>query len=87
MRTTPITAGSVYRAGRYRVGELLNSSRDPAPCRRAVLIIAGSKLVGARYAFVKRVIALALEHELRRPPDINLGDHAGKTVRPLSIKA
>jgi len=76
----------VYRAGRGRVDELNDSNRDPAPCRRAILIITGSKLVGARHAFVKRVVAIALEHELRRSPDVNLGYHRHQSVRPPSIK-
>ena len=78
---TPVSA----RAGWGVVSELDDSFRDPAPCRRAVLIIGGSEFVGMRHAFLKGVIAVALEHQLRRSPDVDLGDHAAKGAPPLSI--
>lgn len=68
----------MHQAGRDRVGQLNDGIRDPTPCRRAVLIIGGSELVGAHHAFRKRVVAIAIEHELCRSPDVDLGYHATK---------
>ena len=50
----------MHRAGRGLVGELNDSIGNPAPCRRAVLIIDGGEFVGTRHAFLKGVIAVAL---------------------------
>jgi hypothetical protein len=73
------------RAGLVR--ELQDSVRDPAPGHRAVLIAGDSELVSAGGAFLERcLVAVALEHELRCPPNIYLGYHAAKAARPPSRK-
>jgi hypothetical protein len=46
----------------------------------------GCELVGARDAFLERLIAVALEHELRCPPNVDIGYHAAKAARLPSIK-
>jgi hypothetical protein len=68
----------MHPAGWGHVGQLNDNIRDPAPCRRAVLIIGGSEFIGTRHAFLKCAIAVALEHQLRRSPDVDLGDHTAK---------
>jgi hypothetical protein len=77
---------SVRRSGRNRIGELLDSSGDPAPGIGTVVIAGECKLVGASGAFLKRSLAVALEDELRRPPNVDLGYHDGKAALALSIK-
>ena len=42
---------------------------------------------GSSGAFLEGLLAVALEHQLRRPPNVDLGYHAGKAARPPSIKA
>ena len=59
------------RAGRGLVGELGHRRRDAAPRRRAVAVAGGRQLMGARGAFLERPIAVTLEHELRRPPNVD----------------
>ena len=75
------------RAGRGLIGELGHGRHDPALGRRTVVIASERELVSSSGAFVERLLAVALEHQLRRPPDIDLGYHAGKVARPPSIKA
>jgi hypothetical protein len=70
---------SVERSGRCRVGELLNRRGDPAPGVRAVVIAVGRELVGPRGALLERFIAVALQHQGRGTPDIDLGIKAGKS--------
>jgi hypothetical protein len=67
--------------GRRGVGELLNRRGDPAPGVRAVVIPVGGELVGPGGGLLERFIAVALQHEGRGTPDIDLGYHAGKIVR------
>src|SRR6202011_185872 len=69
---------SVHRAGRRLVRELPDSVGDPAPSRGAVTIAGGHELVGSGGAFLERLVAIALEHQLRRPPNVDLRDHALK---------
>jgi hypothetical protein len=74
----------VQRTGRRLVGELADGAGDPAP-HGTIVIVLGGELVGALDALVERLIAVALEHQLRRTPNIDLGYHAGKGARPPSI--
>ena len=74
------------RAGRGLVGELGHRRRDAAPRRRAVAVAGGRQLMGARGAFLERPIAVTLEHELRRPPNVDLGYHVAKAARPPTKK-
>lgn len=69
--------GSVHRPGRRFVCELDDRIPDPAPDRYAVVIVGGCQLVGARFAFLERLLAIALEHQVGGAPDIDLGYHAG----------
>jgi hypothetical protein len=71
---------SVHRAGRCRVRKLRDGIGDQAPSRGAVVIAVGSELIGARIAFLERLLAIALEHEVGGTPDIDLGYHVGKTA-------
>src|ERR1700734_2225651 len=79
---------SVGRARGYFVRELCHCRHDPAPGRRPVGITGERELVGSSGAFLEGLLlAVALEHQLRRPPNVDLGYHAGKAARPPSIKA
>jgi len=78
---------SVDRAGRDLVGELDDGVHDPAPCGRAVVVAGGRELISSSDSFLERRVAAAFDHELRRPPNVDLGYHAGKAARPPSIKA
>jgi hypothetical protein len=60
------------------VSELNDSVRDPAPFRRAVLLLGGSEFVGACRTFLKRSTAIALEPRLCRPRIVDLGYHAAE---------
>ena len=74
------------RAGRGFVRELGHGRHDPAPGRRPVGITGERELVSSSGAFLERFLAVALEHQLCRPPYVDLGYHAGKAARPSSIK-
>ena len=64
------------------VGELEDGGRDPAPSGRAIVVAGGRELISSSDSFLERLVAVALEHELRRPPNVDLRYHAGKTARP-----
>jgi hypothetical protein len=68
----------MHRAGRGLVGDLGDGRHDPAPSHRAVVIAGVGELVSSSGAFLKRSVTLAPEHQLRRPPDVDLGYHAVK---------
>ena len=68
-------------AGRGLVGELLDSGHDTAPGRRSVVIAGERQLVRASRALLKCVVAVALEHELRRPPNVDLRDQIGRLMK------
>jgi hypothetical protein len=46
----------------------------------AVLVSRGRELVGAHRAFLQRLFAVALEHEVGGTPDIDFGYHAEKSA-------
>src|SRR6202040_451613 len=84
----PLAAfGSVHRPGRRFVCELGDRIPDPAPDRYAVVIVGGCQLIGARFAFLERLLAIALEHQVGGAPDIDLGYHAAKTAPLRSTRA
>ncbi|HET7886301.1 MAG TPA: hypothetical protein VFL62_08760, partial [Bradyrhizobium sp.] len=51
---------------------------DPAPNRCAVVIVLGSKFMGARGAFLEGLIAVPLEHQVGGAPDVDLWYHTGQ---------
>ena len=65
-------------AGRGLVLELGDGRHDPTPGRRAVMIAGERELVSSSGAFLERSLAVALEHQLRGPPDVDLGYHSAK---------
>jgi hypothetical protein len=82
----PVPFQSVHRAGWCRVRELDDGIPDPAPDRDAVVIVGGGELIGARIAFLERLLAVALEHQIGGAPDIDLGYHAEKIAWLRSTK-
>jgi hypothetical protein len=72
---------SVDRTGRGGVDELPDGVRDPAPKRHAVVIAGRWELVGPRGAFLERLLAIALEHQVGGAPDVDLGDRIAEFSR------
>lgn len=66
------------RAWRGVVGELDDGGHDPAPHRHRTVVAGGGEFVGTPGAFLERLVAAAIEHELRRSPNVNLGYHTEK---------
>jgi hypothetical protein len=77
--------GSVQRPGRDRVGELDDSGDDPTPGISAIVISGGCELVDATVALLDRFVAVALQHQGGRTPDIDLGYHIGGVTRSESL--
>jgi hypothetical protein len=61
---------SVQRSGRCVVRELGNGGGDPAPGARAIVVAGGRELVKAGTANLKRLVAIALHHQVGGSPDI-----------------
>jgi hypothetical protein len=76
---------SVERPGRCSVCELTDGIGDPAPYGLAVVIVLRGKLVGARSALLKGLIAVPLEHEVGGAPDVDLGYHGEQAARLRSL--
>ena len=74
------------RAVRGLISEFGHGRHDPAPGRRLVVIAGERELVSSSDAFFERLLAVALEHQLRCPPNVDLRYHAGKAARSPSIK-
>jgi hypothetical protein len=55
---------------------LSDGFHDPVPGRRSVIIAGECEFVSSRGAFLEGLLAIALEHQLRRPPDGDLGYHS-----------
>ena len=68
----------MYPARRGGIRELGDGGSDPAPHDRPVIVAGGHELVGSGGAFLERLVAIALEHQLRGPPDVDLRDYALK---------
>ena len=49
----------------------------------AIVIVGERQLVCASCALLKCVVAIALEHELRRPPNVDLRDQSGRLMKSL----
>ncbi len=69
---------SVRHARRDLVRELGDRVHDPTPHGRPVVVAGGHEFVSSGGAFLERLVAIALEHQLRRPPNVDLRDHALK---------
>jgi hypothetical protein len=55
------------------LGELGHGRHDVTPGHHAIVIAGECKLVVAGGAFLQRSLAIALEHELCRAPNVDLG--------------
>jgi hypothetical protein len=71
---------SVQRTAWRLVRELVDGGGDAAPHRGAVIILLGREFIGARGAFLERLVAVALQHQVGGPPNVDLGYHAGKVA-------
>ena len=71
----------VDSAGRGLVREFGHGRHDSAPGSCSVVIAGERQLVSASRALLKCVVAVALEHELRRPPNIDLRDQSGTVMK------
>jgi hypothetical protein len=74
-------AGSVHCPGWCCVRELPYGIGNPAPGHCAVVIAVGRKLVDTRGALLKRLLAIAFEHQVGGSPNIDLRYHATKGAR------
>ena len=68
-------------AKRGLVHELLDGGHDPAPGSRAVVIAGERQFVSASRALLECVVTIALEYELRRPPNVDLGYQSGRLMK------
>jgi hypothetical protein len=62
----------VHPARRGLIRKLGHRRHDTAPGRGAVVIAGERQLVCATGGLLKSAVAIALEHELRRPPNVDL---------------
>ena len=68
-------------AGRGVVRELAHGRHDAAPGRSPGIVAGRRELVTSGGAFFERALAIPLEHELRRPPNVDLGYQRGRLNR------
>ena len=68
----------MYPARRGGIRELGDGGSDPAPHDHPVVVPGGHEFVGSGCALFERLVAIALEHQLRRSPNVDLRDHALK---------
>ena len=67
--------------GRDLGRELGHGRHDPAPSRRPGIVAGERQLVSSNRAFLERSLAIALDHELRRPPNVDLWDQIGRLMK------
>src|SRR3954447_24152926 len=72
---------SVQRTGRRSIRELADGVDDPAPHRGTVVIALCGQLIRTCAAYLEGVVAVALEQELRRSPNVDLGYHTKEAIR------
>jgi hypothetical protein len=72
---------SVHRPPGCGVGELGHGCHDPVPGRRSVIVASECEFGSSSSALLERLITVALEHQLRRPPNVDLGYHRAKSAR------
>jgi len=72
---------SVQRTGWRSVRELADGVGNPAPYRGAVVIVLHSEFIGTCAAYLKRLVTVALEHELRRSPNVDFRYHTESAIR------
>ena len=70
----------------YFVREFGHGRHDPAPGCSPVVTAGKREFVSSRGAVLDRLLAVAFEHQLRCPPNVDLGYHAEKAARSSSIK-
>ena len=68
-------------ARRSLVGQLGHGGHDTAPGSRAIVIAGECQFVRASSALLKCVVAIAFEHELRRPPNVDLGYQSERLMK------
>ena len=86
IQRTRFPCRSVHWPGRRGVCELDHGRHDPAPGCRSVIITGEREFVSSGSAFVEGLLSVALAHQLRRPPNVDLGYHAIRVAPTLSIK-
>ena len=68
------------------VGELGDGSHYPPPGHLPSIIASESELISSDGAFLDCLLAVALAHQLRRSPNVDLGYHTAKTGWPASLR-
>jgi hypothetical protein len=66
---------SVQRPRGRGVGEFGDGRHDPVLGRRSVIVASECEFGSSSSALLQRLITVALEHQLRRPPDVDLRYH------------
>ena len=74
----------VDSAGRGLVRELGHGGHDPVPGRRSVIVASESEFGSSSSALLECLITVALEHQLRRPPDVDFGYQSGRLMKSSS---
>jgi hypothetical protein len=69
---------SVHQPLGRGVRKLRHGRHDPTPGRRSVIIAGECEFVSSSGAFFEGLLAIALEHQLRRPPDFDLRYHPAR---------
>jgi hypothetical protein len=67
---------SVERPPGCGVGELGDGRHYPPPRRRPIIMAGERELIGSGGSFFECLLAVALEHQLRRSPNLDLGYHS-----------
>jgi hypothetical protein len=58
------------------IGELSDGFHNPVPDGRSAVVASECEFFCSSSALLERLITVALEHQLRRSPNINLGYHS-----------
>ena len=67
--------------GRGLVCELRHGRHDLAPGRRSSIVAGKRQFVCSNGAFLERLLAIALDHELRRSPNVDLRYQSAKLMK------
>jgi hypothetical protein len=72
---------SVERSRRRLVRKLADGIGDAPPDGGSIVIVLGGELVCTRGAFLERLVAIPLKHQVGSAPDVDLRYHAGQLAR------
>ena len=79
--TDPVTGELIPFPYMPRVAELRHGRHDLAPGGRSSIVAGERQLVSSNGAFLERSLAIALDHELRRPPNVDLRYQSARLMK------